>query len=202
MALNLYDKAVVDKIKRWVKDANATITSPGETRRLFEYRADITNDAPIQLPLIAVRRDPSVTIRNPYKNSKTFDGAVIQATTQRIELLNVVPISINYQLDIYCRYQEEADEYARNFIFNLINYPKLTVDIPYNDSNIIHDSNINLGEELLDNSDIPERLIPGQFTRYTIMFTVNDAYLFSVPIRNAITISAETEIKLAGQSNV
>ena len=83
-------------------------------------------------------------------------------------------------------------------MFNLINYPKVTVEIPYNESHIEHDSNITVTGDLVDNSDIPERLIPGQFTRYTITFNIPDAYLFSVPVRNALSIEAETVVKLEG----
>ena len=202
MAIYFYDLAVKNKLQRWIKDPNVVITSPDETRQLFEYKADVGRDKPIQLPLVALRRNPNVTLRNTNKNSKTFDGAVIQANTKSIKLLNVIPISIEYQIDIYCRYHTEADEYARNFLFNLINYPKVTVEIPYNESQIEHDSNITVIGDLVDNSDIPERLIPGQFTRYTITFNIPDAYLFSVPIRNAIKIETETVIKLEGSVDV
>ena len=202
MAIYLYDEAVTNKIKKWVKDPHLTITSPDETRRLFEYRADINGDRPIQLPLVALRRDPNIQLRNVNKHSPTFDGVVVQATTKKVETLNVVPITITYQLDIYCRYTREADEYARNFIFNLINYRKVTVEIPYNDSHIEHDSNITIVGDLVDNSDIPERLLPGEFTRYIITFMFDDAYLFSVPIRDAITIETETVVKLENSTDM
>lgn len=198
MAIYFYDQAVKQKIQRWVKDPNMTITDPDETRKLFEYTADINNDKPIQLPLVALRRNPNIELRNTNKHSRTFDGAVIEANTKTVKTLNVIPVSITYQLDIYCRYRKEADEYARNFLFNLINYPKVTVEIPYDESHIEHDSNITVTGDLVDNSDIPERLIPGQFTRYTITFNIPDAYLFSVPVRNALSIEAETVVKLEG----
>ena len=201
MSVYFYDQAVKEKLQRWIKDPNVTITSPDETRRLFEYKADVGNDKPIQLPLITLRRNPNITLKNTNKHSRTFDGVVIQANTKTVKTLNVIPISIEYQIDIYCRYHTEADEYARNFLFNLINYPKVTVEVPYNESQIEHDSNITVIGDLVDNSDIPERLIAGQFTRYTITFNVPDAYLFSVPVRNAIQIETETVIKLENSSD-
>lgn len=193
MAIYLYDEAIKNKLQRWILDPNVIITSPSDTRKLFEYKLDVSNDKPLQLPLIALRRDPNINLKNVNKHSKTFDGAVVSADKNQIELLNVVPITITYQIDIYCRYASEADEYARNFIFNLINYPKVTVKIPYNNSNIEHDSNLSIVGDLVDNSDIPERLIQGQFTRYTLTVAVTDAYLFSVPIRN--TLSLDTNVK-------
>lgn len=202
MSIYFYDKAVAQKLQRWIKEPNLVITSPDETRRILEYTADTSRHEDINLPLIALRRDPNIELKNTNKHAKTFDGAVIQANTNKVELLNVVPISITYRLDIYCRYQQQADEYARNFLFNLINYPKVTVEIPYNDSHIEHDSNITVVGELVDNSDIPERLFPGQFTRWTITFVIPDAYLFSVPIRDALEIETETTIKLENSSDM
>ena len=52
MSVSLYDKALLDKLKNWVKDSSIKITGPEETRRLFEYTADRNNDKPITLPLI------------------------------------------------------------------------------------------------------------------------------------------------------
>lgn len=38
---------------------------------------------------------------------------------------------------------------------------------------------MSLANQITDNSDIAERLIPGQFTRMTLRIQLNDAYLFS-----------------------
>ena len=53
-----------------------------------------------------------------------------------------------------------------------------------------------MSNEIQDNSDIPERLISGQFTRFTIAITVDDAYIWSVPIRNNLTLETETKVLL------
>ena len=198
MAIYLYDEAVADKIRKWILDPNVVVTAPDETRRIFEYTADTSNDETVKLPLITLRRANTIEISNPHKHTKTFDGAVIVAGEKAIATLNVIPIQISYQLDIYCRYRKEADEYARNFVFNLINYPKVTVKVPYNGSHIEHDSNISLNGEIIDNSDIPERLIAGQFTRYTLSFVISDAYLFSVPVRIPIKLETEYAVNLEG----
>ena len=74
MSVGLYDKALLDKIKGWVKDDSMRITSPNETRRLFEYKADTENDAPIKLPLITLRRASQIEILNTNKKPLTYDG--------------------------------------------------------------------------------------------------------------------------------
>ena len=49
-------------------------------------------------------------------------------------------------------------------------------------------ANIRLTTEVRDNSAVPERLIPGQFTRYTIGINIDDAYLFDVRTRDNYSI--------------
>lgn len=196
MSMKLYDNAFTEKIKKWTNDPNLTITSPDETRRVFQYRADIQNDKPIQLPLIAISRGKTIDVQNTSKKPTTFDSLTLEANDKKIITLQQIPIGLTYQIDIFTRYFEEADEYVRNFIFNIINYPKLQVIIPYNNINYPHTSNIRMINEVQDNSDIPERLIAGQFTRFTIGITVDDAYIWSVPIRDNLTLETELHVKL------
>lgn len=198
MAVKLYDEALINKIRKWVIDDKITITSPDETRRLFQYRADIANDQPIQLPLIAVSRGKTINVLNTQKKPSTFDGITIQANNNKVVSLVQVPISLDYQIDIYTRYMAEGDEYIRNFVFNIINFPQLDVTIPYNNLNYKHNSNIRMTNEIQDNSDIPERLIEGQFTRYTIGLTIDDAYFWSVPVKDTLKIEWDgVDVELA-----
>ena len=128
-------------------------------------------------------------ISNKNKRPLSFNGNTFQVNESRGAKVNIVPIDITYQLDVYARYLEEADEYARNLVFNIINYPKLTVDLPYESLGIKHDANIRLISDVEDNSDIPQRLIPGQFTRFTIGLNIDDAYLFDVRVQDNVSIS-------------
>lgn len=161
MSVGLYDNALLCKLKRWVVDPNLTITGPDETRQLFQYQADKNNDQPIQLPLIALRRDRPIDILKVSKAPMTFDGALIEATVKKSKSLNAVPIRLSYQIDVFTRYREEADEYLRNFVYNIINYPQLEITIPYNGLNMPHQSNITLVSPVEDNSSISERLVVG-----------------------------------------
>lgn len=188
MSATLYDEAVLNKIKKWVKNKDIKITGPNETRRLFEYIADVTNDKPIDLPLIALRRDPNLTILSRIKQPSSFDGWRKSIDNKKGSQLNKIPIQISWQLDIYCRYFEEAEEYVRNFVFNIINYPSVEVEIPYNNSKLTHKFNIYISETVEDNSDIPERLVSGQFTRKTIFFYTDEAYLFDFRTKDTVSI--------------
>ena len=193
MSIKLYDDALLAKFNKWVANRQTTLTGVNETKRLFETIIDKNNDKPIQLPLIALSRPGGYSILNRNKRPLTHIGATAVLNEKRGGKLNIVPISISYQIDIYTRYLEEADEYARNLVFNILNYPKLTIELPYENQHIQHVSNIRLNSDIEDNSDIPERLIPGQFTRLTATIEIDDAYLFDLRIRDNISIS---EIKL------
>lgn len=195
MAFYYYDNALLDKIKNWTGDSNIKITGPEETARLFQYRADIEDDNPIQLPLITLRRGRDVNILDTNKKPLVFDGLTLKATKEKSDQLNGIPIHLNYTIDIFTRYARECDEYVRNFIFNIIKFPKLQIQIPYNNSNISHNSNIRLEGAVTDNSDISERLIAGQFTRFTIPIYIDDAYLFDYKIRDNYNIDYEVEVK-------
>lgn len=188
MAVRFYDEALLKKFQKWTADTQVQLTGINETRRLFEVVADKTNDKPIQLPLIALSRNGGYIIQEKYKQPRSYNGSALVVTTDSGAKLNAIPIGISYQIDIYARHLAEADEYARNIVFNIINYPKLNIEIPYEDSGLTHDANIRLITDVEDNSDIPERLISGQFTRFTIGIDIDDAYLFDVRVKDNLSI--------------
>ena len=195
MGVRLYDEALLAKLQGWTRNTKLNITGVNDTRRVFQVIGDKTSDEPIKLPLITLSRPAGYEILNTNKKMLTFDGALIGVSEKYGKQLNAVPIQINYQLDVYAKYLAEADEYARNLVFNIINYPKVTVTLPYNDSKFEHDSNIRLLSEVQDNSDVPERLIPGQFTRLSLSITIDDAYLFDIRVRDNISIDTEIELQ-------
>lgn len=114
---------------------------------------------------------------------------VIRSTDEYGRQLNAIPIEISYQVDVYTRYFQEADAYMRDIVFNIINHPIVTVQIPYLGEDKPHESKITVQSDIIDNSDIPERLVKGQFTRLSLNFTVEDAYLWDVRDRKNVTIS-------------
>lgn len=202
MSATFYDKALLEKIQKWIKDPNVKIIGVDETRRLWTYRLDQNDDKPLQLPLISLSRSSNMTIKNVSKQPLTYDGFRPRGTLLRdkngnisgkVEQINGIPIRLEYQLDIYTRYYEEAEEYIRNFIFNLINYPKVKITLPYNSYYQEKICSITLDPTVVDNSSIPERLEPGQFTRKTITLYIDDAYLWDVRTRDTYRIE-ENEV--------
>ena len=180
MSIRYYDEALVDKIKRWVKDPNLQIIKPEESTRLFEMVADENKDQPLSLPLISISRDRSIEIINTQKHIK------IPA--------NVIPINVGYQIDIYTKGMIEADEYVRNFVFNFINYPRMKINIPYNNLNVEHVVDLHLDSNIADNSDIKEHLFADEFVRFTLKINLEGAYLFSLPKNQMATWASEEEV--------
>lgn len=198
MSVYLYDEAFVEKLRNWTKSTQVQVYSPDDTRRLFEVMADTSNDKPIQLPILCLRRKLGLNVLNTGKRPITFDGIIIEQDTEDGAHLNAIPIDISYQLDIYTRYFKEADEFLRNLTFNIINYPKLTIQIPYNNANlndvIEHNGFIRMSGEIEDNSNIPERLINGQFTRLTFNINIDDAYLWNIKVKDNLSIDCDEVI--------
>ena len=196
MSTYLYDEALVEKLRNWTKNTQVKVFSPDDTKRLIETIADESNDSPVELPIICLRRKTGLNIINPNKRPLTYDGLTLEANPDTSLQLNAIPIDVQYQLDIYTRYFKEADEFLRNIIFNIINYPKLTIKVPCDSLDIEHDGYIRMTNNVDDNSSIPERLIPGQFTRLTCNVYIDDAYLWNAKVRtNYRIVDAEVAVE-------
>ena len=199
MAIRYYDEALTNKLSSWLKNPiqnnKLRILRPEESTRFFEMQLDEIKDTTLSLPLISISRDKDIEILNTQKQSKTFSGFYVDPKDVTFHQLNVIPIMIGYQIDIYTQRLAEADEYVRNFVFNLINYPQLEIVLPYDNLSIHHVANIHLSSSISDNSDIKEHLFADQFVRFTLRINLDDAYLFSMPEREYPTLEdPETKV--------
>jgi len=191
-ACRYYDDAIIAKLKRWIpENSNLRVLKPDESKRLFELTADDTADKAFKMPFIALSRNNDVELLETTKSPKSYDGLKLLGnstvenpeSTETTIQFNVIPIKLEYQLDIYTKTYTDGDEYLRNFLFKLINNPKIIIEIPYNGLTIQHNANIRLSSTVSDTSSITERIFSGQFTRWTIQFEVQDAFIFSIPYR-------------------
>ena len=197
MALYFYDTALLSKLRYWTQKTNLHIYGPDDTKRLFETIADETNDSPIQLPILCLRRNGGYTILNINKRPLTYDGAFIDRNDDVSTQIDAVPVMINYQLDVYAKFLQEADSYARNLVFNIINYPTLKIDIPYGEKSYFsHYANIRVASDVQDNSAIPERMVPGLFTRLTLSLNIDDAYLWDIRTKSNSVILSDVQLNI------
>lgn len=191
MAISYYDDAILVKLKKWIPDTNKMrVLGPDDTKRLFELKADDSNDSPVQFPFITLTRNRDLEILSTIKQLKSFNGRQLLNTesnkygiADKTALLNAIPIKTTYQLNIYTKFKYEAEEYVRNFLFKLINNPQIVVDLPYNNMDIKHTANLRVLETVSDTSEISQRLFPGQFYRWTIQLELQDGFLFNIPYK-------------------
>ena len=184
MACRYYDDILVAKILKWLpENTNLRVLGPSESKKLFELTADDTQDQPFKLPIITLTRSKDIELLSTIKQPKSYEGLKLLSTPEETLHLNVIPIKLLYDLTIYTKTEEEADEYVRNFLFKLINNPVIKVRIPYNNTQIEHVANIRVLSNISDTSDISERIFSGQFHCWTIQLEIQDAFLFSLPYR-------------------
>ena len=191
ISVYIYDEALVSKLKSWTENTQIQVYGPNETSRMFQTIADKTEDKPIQLPIICLSRRGGYSLSNPNKRVMSYDGITKDANDKVARQINAIPISIPYQIDVYARYLKEADSFMRDIVFNIINHPTFKVVIPYQGINLEHNANMILSSDIEDNSDIPERLVTGQFYRMSLTFVVDDAYLWDVRDRGVVTMSGD-----------
>lgn len=205
MSIGLYDQALYDLVTGWLGENKTRVLRPSETSELFRINADINKDQVLTLPLIAISRNTDIEILQTKKTLLSFDGKILKVSkdSKSSIQLNAIPIQLGYQLDIYAKDVDEAYEYVREFVFAFINNPVIKITIPYNGTNIVHQANIRMQSTISDNSDIPERLFRDQFTRVTLQLDLNDAYLFSTPVReNARIVAGDLDIVKPGTNTI
>lgn len=197
MAISYYDDAIIAKLKKWIPDTNKIrVLSPDDTKQLFELRADDSNDQPLQLPLITLNRNKDIEVLNTIKQLKSFNGLFLGVTEQtnndpgKSIKLNAIPVQTTYQIDIYTKYKYEGEEYVRNFLFKLINNPKIIIQVPYNNVDYTHTANLRVLNTVSDTSDIAQRIFPGQFYRWSIQLELQDGFIFNIPYKQNYMIGA------------
>ena len=101
MAIAYYDKAIIEKLSNWTKNTQITITSPNETKRLFETIADKNNDKPIKLPLLALTRNLGYNVSVTAKKPLTFNGMTLDATMPKSLITKLlVTVSLKSSLPV------------------------------------------------------------------------------------------------------
>lgn len=193
MAVRFYDDAIADKLKAWIpSNTKLRVLKPDESKRLFQTLASDSGDKKLKLPLIALSRNPQIELLLSTKNLRSFNGLRLAANSQSTLLLNQIPIKVMYQIDIYTKTYDQGDQLLRNFIFKLVNNPKLQITIPYNNTQWSHVANIRVMPNLSDTSAIAQRAFSGQFTRWSIQLQLQDAFLFNAPYRANTSIASVT----------
>lgn len=174
---------------------NVYITS---AENVFNIIGDLENDT-IQFPLISLTRVGwSLSDQKPEMMTK---AGMLDSIKQGVEdeklkqiRLQALPITINYQLDVWTRTRIDNDALTRDLIWYYTLNPQLLVDIPHG-LDIQHVFNVFFENDVEDNSDIVEHQNRGQFFRQTLGLYVDDAYLWRSSVKNITTIN-ETKFEI------
>lgn len=188
MSVYLYDEALLSKVKYWTEKTSLHVYGVDEIRDLLQVIADENKDKPIKLPILTITRPKGYRIINSNKKPTTYNGIRVIQGEDTASMLANIPIDIQYQFDVYTRFQKEADMYMRNLVFNIINYPTLSITIPYRNINFDHNANIRITSDVMDTSNNSIRMFNGQFTRLSVTVNIDDAYLWDLRIANNLSI--------------
>ena len=193
MSIRLYDEAIVWKIKSWLPtETKVSVLSPDDLSRLYEIEARENGDKPVTLPMITVSRNTDVTMELPTWTPSSRYGYTMATNEDKWFKFRNITIKLDYQIDIYTKKAIEADALLTELVYKLMLDNQIVVHIKnWENLDLKHVSTITLDSTLRDTSDISERLFPGQFTRWTINASINDAHLFSTPYKNLWSIEGE-----------
>ena len=201
MAVYLYEKAIVEKMRQITNDDRIIIT-PSDN--IYNIIPRISNDE-LKLPLIHLVRQPwkladikphgmiyngSVNDRFPmYKH-----GDYIDCSDGKVHRMHAIPIVMSHVFEVWSRTREENDELIRELIWFLKTNNEFYVDIPYgvNDKHIF---TLQIASDIMDNTDIVSHKDTGELFMQSFITICNDAYLWKSSSHNPTCINVGFEIK-------
>ncbi len=194
-----YDMSIIEDLRtRFNRDKDGKPMTNDKvyvtpTENVFNIIGDLSDDK-IKMPLISLQRN-GWSLANKKPQYMTFSGYPIKedydkdGVIDKISRIQAIPISINYQLDVWTTNRITNDAIMREIIFYYTQRPTLLVKIPYG-LDYVHDFNIFFDNDIEDNSDIVDHVNRGQYFRQTIGIYTDDAYLWKSRIRKPATISS------------
>jgi len=180
MSVYYYDEALVTDFRRIFNNSKISIVPP---ENVFDLTAFLDNDK-VRFPLVSLNR-VGWALSNNWNHYALHEGVsesifygADDNEPKLIMKLQAMPISINYQLDVWTKTLQENDNILRELMFYYRINPTLQVKIPYGIDSF-HKFNVFFETDVTDNSDIPDHGNRGRYFRQTIGMYVDDAYLFS-----------------------
>ncbi|WP_304393362.1 hypothetical protein [uncultured Clostridium sp.] len=196
-----YDLAVVNDFRARFKqppvsysDVNSNVVMAGPDQA-FQVLGQMDNDK-IVMPFISVQR-LNWQLNLDRQMSQTFigDKIIIQNPENPLERLEVraqvIPITINYQLDVWTKDRITNDALVRELLWYYHLRPTLLVNVLHG-LNMKHTFNIMFNSEVEDNSDIHNQNNRGNIVRSTLSFFTEDAYLWKAHHQPIVGIDVNT----------
>lgn len=196
MSVKCYDDAIINCFREIFNDDTISIL-PVENAIRFSSQLRKDN---LEFPMISTTR-LGYSIRNSDVN---FNAKRLGSFKGRDGLNNnifaqVIPIRIEYQLDVFTVDRESCDEIIRELIFYFMQHPTLKAHFEYG-LDIEHNFNLFLNDDVVDNSDTVDHYDKGVMFRNTLTFYTDDALLFASKkhIQGDITASVKPMLRKGG----
>lgn len=180
--IHKYDEAVVSLFRKLFDDNRIHVSPPEQAIR---FVAQLEDDN-VKFPLISINRT-NWSIRSGDINWSASRMGLPDSlnSNNTANILHVIPIRIEYQLDVYTVDRVTNDEILRELIFYILLHPTLKVNIPYGLESE-HVFNLFFNDDITDNSDTVEHINKGVLYRTTATFYTDDAYLFAKTKANVV----------------
>ena len=174
MSVYIYDKAIAELFMNITGDS--IMIQPPEIA--IRNTAQLNGDR-IQFPLVSINRT-GYSIRSEDRNFHALHkgGTVRINENSNVTMARILPIRIEYQVDIFTVDKKANDEITRELLFYLSLNPSHEVHIPYG-INIDHRYNLILNDDIVDNSDTVNHVNDGVLFRSTFSMYCPDAYLWA-----------------------
>ena len=144
--LQLYDDKLYDYFKETFKADVAVVP-------VSEYWSVVSMHEEGQLQLPAI-----VLARTTWTNAKDLESWVIAKKGRNDRIRNnklihaqAIPVQLDYTITLLATTQDDIDELTSEVLFCILNYPRLTIDLPYGADRTIH-AQIMQNGDLQDNS--------------------------------------------------
>ena len=175
MSVHRYDEAIINHFREIFDDTRIHILP---VEQAIRFTGQLRQDN-VKFPLISTNRlGWSIRTSDINFNALRTGGYQNRNDNGTNTFTQVIPIRINYQMDIFTVDKISGDELVRELIFHLLLHPTLEVDIPYKIGKN-YNFNLFLDSEIVDNSDTVEHINKGVLFRNTLTFYTDDAYLFA-----------------------
>lgn len=174
MSVYAYDRAVTELFERITGDSIMIQPPENAIRNTAQLKGDN-----ITFPLITLNRT-SWSIRQSDRNFAMLrEGHTARFNNNHtVTQARMLPIKIEYQVDVFTVDKRMNDEITRELIFYLSLKPTLKVKVDY-DINIEHNFNLLLDPDIVDNSDVTNHINDGVLFRSTFTMYCDDAYLWA-----------------------
>ena len=173
MSVKSYDDAIIDKFREIFNDETISILP---VENAIRFSAQLRKDD-VTFPMISTTR-LGYSLRNSDVNfnAKMIGGFVGRNGLNDNIFEQVLPIRIEYQLDVFTVDRESCDEIVRELVFFLHQHPTLKAHFEYG-LDVDHNFNLFLNDDIVDNSDTVDHYDKGVLFRNTLTFYTDDAVL-------------------------